>query len=162
MEDGTNGSSHNEQTVVSHSMKKLLLVINCIVLSIGSCGGPLIHRLYFIYGGKRIWLSAWLLTSAWPLILIVLIFTFYSRRADSSAKLFSLKPRVILASSVLGVFSGLDGYLFTYGVAKLPVSTSSLLASSQLVFTAGFSLNFSMPCIFSKTLLPPSQNISLA
>ncbi|KAK1367050.1 putative purine permease [Heracleum sosnowskyi] len=138
MEDGSNVSSHETQSVLGPSMKKALLLVNCTVLSIGSCGGPLIHRLYFIYGGKRIWLSSWLLTAGWPLILIVLIITFYYRRANSSAKLFNLKPRLILASAVLGVFSGVDGYLFSYGVAKLPVSTTALITSLQLVFTAVF------------------------
>jgi hypothetical protein len=34
-------------------MKKVLIVIKSILLSIGNCGGPLIMRLYFIHGGKE-------------------------------------------------------------------------------------------------------------
>ncbi|KAL8096369.1 hypothetical protein AgCh_037358 [Apium graveolens] len=112
-----------------------------MVLAIGNCGGPLIMRLYFIHGGERIWLSSWLLTAGWPFILIVLIPIFYHRRAttgNSTTKLFNMKPRLILASAVVGVLTGVDNYLYSYGVAKLPVSTSSLLIASQLAFTAGF------------------------
>lgn len=130
-----------ETQALSPYMRKTLLIISCIVLAIGNCGGPLIMRLYFIYGGERIWLSSWLLTAGWPFILVVLIPTFYHRRAtmgDTTAKLFNMKPRLILASAVIGILTGADNYLYAYGVAKLPVSTSSLLIASQLAFTAGF------------------------
>lgn len=133
--------SHQETPTLSPSMRRTLLVISCIVLSIGNCGGPLIMRLYFIHGGKKIWLSSWLLTAGWPLIIIVLSATTYHRRAtmgDSTAKLFNMKPRLFLASAVIGTLTGADNYLYSYGVAKLPVSTSALVIASQLAFTAGF------------------------
>ncbi|KAL8096370.1 hypothetical protein AgCh_037359 [Apium graveolens] len=98
-------------------------------------------RLYFINGGKRIWLSSWLLTAGWPFILIVLIVTFYYCRATTgnfTAKVFNMKPRLIIASTVLGILTGADNYLYAYGVARLPVSTAALVIASQLVFTAGF------------------------
>lgn len=123
----------------SPSMKKTLLIVNCILLSIGNCC-PLMMRLYFIHGGKRIWLSSWLLTAGWPFILIVLIGTFYYRRATTgnlTAKLFNMKPRLIIASTVLGILTGVDNYLYAYGVARLPVSTAALVIASQLAFTAG-------------------------
>lgn len=129
----------------SPSMKKALLLVNCILLSIGNCGCPLIMRLYFIHGGKRIWLTSWLLTAGWPLILIVLLVTFYYRRAttgNSTPKVFNSKPRLILASTVLGILTGFDNYLYAYGVARLPVSTAALVIASQLAFTAGLHYYF--------------------
>ncbi|KAK1367044.1 putative purine permease [Heracleum sosnowskyi] len=129
------------ETHESPSMRKTLLVVNCILLSIGNCGCPLIMRLYFIHGGKRIWLTSWLLTAGWPFILIVLIVTFYYRRAttdNSASKLFNIKPRLIIASTVLGILTGVANYLYAYGVARLPVSTAALVIASQLGFTAGF------------------------
>lgn len=125
----------------SPSMKKTLLLVNCILLSIGNCGCPLIMRLYFIHGGKRIWLTSCLLTAGWPFILIVLIVTFYYRRSatgNSTPKLFNMRPRLIIASTVLGILTGVDNYLYAYGVARLPVSTAALVIASQLAFTAGF------------------------
>ncbi|KAL8126482.1 hypothetical protein AgCh_013681 [Apium graveolens] len=126
---------------LSPSMKRTLLIINCIVLSIGNCGGPLIMRLYFIHGGKRIWLSSFLETAGWPFILIILIAAFFYRRittGKSTAKLFNMKPRLFFASAFIGILTGLDDYLYAYGVSKLPVSTSAIVIASQLGFTAGF------------------------
>ncbi|MCD7447791.1 hypothetical protein HAX54_034777 [Datura stramonium] len=143
----------------SSRMKKILLVINCIILAIGNCGSPLITRLYFIKGGKRIWLSSWLQTAAWPIILIPLSFSYFNRRRESlgempsttvqnnnnnndndnnNAELVLMTPRILIASIGMGVLTGVDNYLYAYGLAKLPVSTSALLIASQLAFTAGF------------------------
>ncbi|XP_059631285.1 purine permease 3-like [Cornus florida] len=125
---------------VSPSMKKALLLLNCILLSIGNCGGPLIMRLYFVKGGKRIWLSSWLETGGWPVILIPLTITYMQRRAKegSTAKLFFMKPRLFFAAAVIGILTGADDYFYAYGVARLPVSTSALIIATQLAFTAGF------------------------
>ncbi|KAH6758804.1 purine permease 3 [Perilla frutescens var. frutescens] len=121
-------------------MKKTFLIINCIILAIGNCGGPLVMRLYFIHGGKRIWFSSWLETGGWPLILIPLLVAYTRRRCNtaSAAELCLMMPPVFFASVFIGVLTGADNYLYAYGVAKLPVSTSSLLIASQLAFTAGF------------------------
>ncbi|KAL1814062.1 hypothetical protein ACET3Z_024127 [Daucus carota] len=139
----TDASLHETEasSVLSSSTRKMLLIISCISLSIGNCGGPLIMRLYFIHGGNRIWLSSWLITAGWPLIILVLIAASYHRRAttgDYTSKLFNMKLRVIIASAVVGSLTGVDNYLFSYGIAKLPVSTSALVIASQLAFTAGF------------------------
>ncbi|XP_017255156.1 purine permease 1 isoform X1 [Daucus carota subsp. sativus] len=138
MEAETHASPHER---LSPSLKNTLLVINCMVLSIGHCGGPLVTRLYFIHGGKRVWLSSCLLTAGWPFILVIFLATFWFRRAtlsDYTAKLFNIRPRLFLASAVIGILTGVDDYIYAYGVARLPVSTVALIIASQLVFTAGF------------------------
>ncbi|KAG9137901.1 hypothetical protein Leryth_023848, partial [Lithospermum erythrorhizon] len=119
---------------------KILLLINCSILAIGNCGGPLIMRLYYIHGGKRIWLSAILQTAGFPIILIPLIFSYFNRRKseDSNSRLVIMKPLLFFFSIFIGILTGLDDYLYAYGSSKLPVSTSSLIVASQLVFTAGF------------------------
>lgn len=132
--------SPQETKRLSTSMKNTLLLINCIVLSIGHCGGPLVTRLYFIHGGKRVWLSSCLLTAGWPFILIIFIATFCFRRAtigNYTAKLFNIKPRLFLASAFIGILTGVDDYIYAFGVARLPVSTVALIIASQLAFTAG-------------------------
>ncbi|KAK7822600.1 purine permease 3 [Quercus suber] len=122
------------------AMNKVLLILSCILLSIGNCGGPLIMRLYFIHGGKRVWFSSWLETGGWPIILVPLIITYLNRRAKqgSSTKRFFMRPPLFIASAVIGILTGFDDYLYAYGVARLPVSTSSLIIASQLAFTAAF------------------------
>ncbi|XP_055824153.1 purine permease 3-like [Solanum dulcamara] len=159
----------------SSRTKKFLLVINCIILAIGNCGGPLITRLYFIKGGKRIWLSSWLQTVAWPIILIPLAFSYFNRRREFQGKIFEnndnnnnnsktkvilMTPWIFVSSIGIGVLIGFDNYLYAYGVAKLPVSTSALLIASQLAFTAGFAFllvkqkftSYSINSIFVLTL----------
>ncbi|KAB1203874.1 Purine permease 3 [Morella rubra] len=121
-------------------MKKVLLILNCILLSIGNCGGPLIMRLYFIHGGERVWLSSWLETGGWPIMLLPLIVAYFRRRATQGPRtqVFFMKPPLFVASAVIGILTGFDDYLYAYGGARLPVSTSSLIIASQLAFTAGF------------------------
>ncbi|KAG9139795.1 hypothetical protein Leryth_026624 [Lithospermum erythrorhizon] len=118
----------------------ILLLINCILLAIGNCGGPLIMRLYFIHGGKRIWLSAFLETGGFPIILVPLIISYINRCKSQGrkAKIIFMKPLLFLACACLGILTGLDDYLYAYGSSRLPVSTSSLIIASQLTFTAGF------------------------
>lgn len=97
-------------------------------------------RLYFTHGGNRVWLSRWLETGGWPIIFFPLIITYFRRRAKQggTTKLFSMKPTLFIASAVVGVLTGLDDYLYAYGVKRLPVSTSSLIIATQLAFTAIF------------------------
>ncbi|CAM8942950.1 unnamed protein product [Rhodiola kirilowii] len=49
-----------------------------------------------------------------------------------------MKLPLLVGSAFIGVITGLDDYLYAYGVARLPVSTSSLIIASQLAFTAFF------------------------
>jgi drug/metabolite transporter (DMT)-like permease len=121
-------------------MKRALLLLNSIFLAIGACGGPMVMRLYFIHGGNRVWLSSWLETGGWPINFIPLLITYLQRRSKegSSAKIYFIERPVFIAATVIGVLTGLDDYLYAYGVALLPVSTSSLVLASQLAFTAVF------------------------
>ncbi|CAJ1971718.1 unnamed protein product [Sphenostylis stenocarpa] len=125
------------------SMKRVGVVLNSILLAIGTSGGPLVMRLYFIHGGNRIWLSSFLETAAFPLILIPLTISHISRRHahhhhSSKPNLISIKLPLFLASAFIGILTGLDDYLYACGIARLPVSTSSLIQSSHLAFTAVF------------------------
>ncbi|MCD9558631.1 hypothetical protein HAX54_016082 [Datura stramonium] len=127
-----------EEQGLSSNMRRILLLINCLILAVGVCGGPLMMRLYYVEGGSRIWLSSWLQTGGWPLTLIPLaILYLYRRKTEGSdVKFYFITPRIFIASAVIGVLTGLDDYLYSWGGSKLPVSTSSLLIAAQLAFTA--------------------------
>ncbi|XP_077213748.1 purine permease 3-like [Tasmannia lanceolata] len=127
---------------LTKATKTAFLVINSIIFSIGNIGGPLLLRLYFLRGGKRKWLSSWLETGGWPIMLIPLLISYHNRRLKdgNTAKVFFITPRLFIACFVLGILTGMDDYLYAFGVSYLPVSTSALLISSQLAFTAVFAL----------------------
>ncbi|XP_060173292.1 purine permease 3-like [Lycium barbarum] len=127
-----------EDQGLSTNMRRFLLIINCLITAVGICGGPLMLRLYFVEGGSRIWFNSSLQTSGWPLTLIPLAFLYLYRRKieGSDAKFYFITPRIFIASFIIGVLTGLDAFLYTWGASKLPVSTSTLLLSSQLAFTA--------------------------
>ncbi|PON63419.1 Purine permease [Parasponia andersonii] len=132
---------HQNSTKTKHSTA--LLILSCLLLTLGNCGGPLIMRLYFIHGGKRVWLSSWLETGGWPVILVPLAAAYYRRRrrhttTSTTAKLFQMNLFLFVGSAVIGLLTGLDDYIYADGVARLPVSTLSLIIASHLAFTAGF------------------------
>ncbi|CAN1188684.1 Purine permease 3 [Linum perenne] len=143
-ESNTNNNNKQDQEADQPpaTMKRALLIINCIILAIGNCGGPLIMRLYFLHGGKRVWLSGWLQTGGWPIMLLPLTVAYFLRRhtdtTTSTSTFFLVKRRLFLSAVIIGILTGFDDYLYAYGVARLPVSTSSLVIATQLVFTAGF------------------------
>ncbi|XP_076917797.1 purine permease 3-like [Bidens hawaiensis] len=141
METGiTSNQQEENKDKMGKSMKKTLLVLNCLMLGIGNCSGPLVQRLYFVKGGKRVWISSWLQTAGWPFLIIPLIcsFLYKKRNGNQETKLISLKPSVFFPCVILGFLTGLDDYLAAYGVSRLPVSTSALIIATQLAFTAGF------------------------
>ncbi|KAF2320468.1 hypothetical protein GH714_027720 [Hevea brasiliensis] len=136
----SNNQVSGEEEKMSKSLKKFLLIVNGAMLAIGNCGGPLIQRLYFLKGGKGVWISSFLQTAGWPFIIFPLFVSYLYRRRKkgSRAKLFYISPHLFLACAVIGVLTGLDDFLAAYGVSLLPVTTSALIIATQLGFTAGF------------------------
>ncbi|XP_059651095.1 purine permease 3-like [Cornus florida] len=136
----TNNQVPYKEEKKKKAMKRALLLVNCTILAIGNSGGPLLMRFYFLKGGKSIWLSSWLETGGWPFIMIPIIVSYFYRRSKEGpgAKLFSITPFLVLPCAVVGVLTGVDDYLYSYGVSLLPLSTSELIIASQLAFTAGF------------------------
>lgn len=121
---------HVHNKIMSSKLKRALLVAaNVTLMALGLTGGPIVSRLYFIHGGGRRWLSSLLETAAFPILLLPL---------SLSSSSISITPRLFLASTVLGLLTGLDDFLYAYGLSFLPVSTSALLIASQLAFTALF------------------------
>lgn len=129
-----------EQEKLKNRLKRALLVLNCMMLGLGNCGGPLVSRLYFVKGGKRIWLSSWLLTGGWPLLILPLSITYFLRRSKQGpqTKLYGMNLGLFFRCAFIGILTGVDDYLSAYGSSRLPVSTSALIIATQLAFTAGF------------------------
>ncbi|XP_020104228.1 purine permease 3-like [Ananas comosus] len=119
-----------------------LVLLNGALMLLGG-GGPLLLRLYFVHGGHRLWLPSLLQLCGWPLLLLPLSFSYLRRRtaASNSPHLHRrrhIAPPLAAAFVVLGLLNGLDCYLYAFASSDLPLSTSSLLISTQLAFTAFF------------------------
>ncbi|KAI3833829.1 hypothetical protein MKX03_002169 [Papaver bracteatum] len=130
-------------------MKQVLLMVNCILLSVGQVGGPMMLRLYYLHGGQRKWLSSWLQTSAFPILLIPLMVSWFKSKSKSNSQSrstnavnpgFLLTRKLFIWSVIVGIITGLDSFLFAVGYSYLPVSVASLLLATQLAFTAVFAL----------------------
>ncbi|GAA0185877.1 hypothetical protein Leryth_020425 [Lithospermum erythrorhizon] len=130
----TNNKSNN-------ALKKFFLFLSSFLLIAGCCAGGLITRLYFIHGGKRIWLSSWLQTIGCPIIFVPLSLSYMNRRktqGSKNTKLVLIKSYLFVCASLIGVVFGAIDYLYGYGSSRLPVSTASLIYGCQLAFTSVF------------------------
>ncbi|XP_020682919.1 purine permease 3-like [Dendrobium catenatum] len=140
-EDILHASNSNTvmESLRTPKMKRLIMLsLNILLLLIGGTGSPLILRVYFLHGGDRKWFSGFLQTAGFPFLLFPMLFSFLRRRRTSSGGLFLLTPPLFLYCAILGLITGIDDYLYSYGLSFLPVSTASLLISMQLGFTAIF------------------------
>lgn len=119
-----------------------LVLLNGALMLLGG-GGPLLLRLYFVHGGHRLWLPSLLQLCGWPILLLPLSFSYLRRRTAASDSPHRLRrrhiaPPLAAAYVVLGLLNGLDCYLYAFASSDLPLSTSSLVTSTQLAFTAFF------------------------
>lgn len=122
------------------SIKSLLILINCIFISVGQISGVLLVRIYFLHGGKRKWLQAFLLTAGFPILILPISISYVKKRKKitNNNNRFLVTPKLAIFSAILGILLGICSYLYTFGISYLPVSISSLLSSTSLAFTAIF------------------------
>ncbi|XP_068651562.1 purine permease 3-like [Aristolochia californica] len=115
-----------------------ILLLNVAFAAVGTIGGPLLIRLYYLHGGNRKWIASWVQTAGFPIFLIPLSVLF--SRSKLAGAPFWAEPKLLISSAVIGLLIGLDNFMYSLGLSYLPVSTSSLLFSTQLAFTAFFAL----------------------
>ncbi|MCL7023149.1 hypothetical protein MKW94_028519 [Papaver nudicaule] len=118
-----------------------LLILFCFFSAFGYIGGPLLQRLYYTNGGGRKWLSSMLQTVGFPVLIAPLSYIYIKKvngPSYDSSWVFMMEPKLFIYSAIIGVALGLDNYMYSAGLFYLPVSTSSLLFSTQLAFTAIF------------------------
>ncbi|KAG9457230.1 hypothetical protein H6P81_001738 [Aristolochia fimbriata] len=137
---GREENHHDQRTDGKNKAGWLLLLFNISLTAIGTIGGPLLLRLYYVNGGNRKWLMSWLQTAGFPLLLFPLSILYLRHRSARPGVPFTAEPKLLLSSAAIGFLVGLNNFLYSLGLSYLPVSTSSLLFSTQLAFTAFFAL----------------------
>lgn len=123
---------HEEQAESGKRYNMILLGINYMCLFVGSVSSSLLSKFYFNHKGGSRWVSTWVQCAGFPLLL----FPIYLFKICTDRKPFTgFTPKILCLSIFIGFLLGLNNLLFSWGNSYLPVSTNSLVLSTQLAFT---------------------------
>ncbi|XP_027338314.1 probable purine permease 4 [Abrus precatorius] len=131
--DKTTMQLHADQKSCTNKRYMPLLVTNYLCLFVGSLCSSLLSKYYFIHKGSSRWVSTWVQTAGFPLLMIPIALS-YLLNFTKRKPFTDFTPKMLILSGSIGVVLGLNNLLFSWGNSYLPVSTSALLLSSQLVF----------------------------
>ncbi|KAJ8765958.1 hypothetical protein K2173_020474 [Erythroxylum novogranatense] len=111
-----------------------LLAINYVCLFVGSVSSSLLLKFYFIHKGSSRWVSTWVQCAGFPLLVLPIYLPYYLFKNTDRPPFAGFTSKTLLLSTLIGFMLGINNLLISWGNSYLPVSTSSLLLSSQLVF----------------------------
>ncbi|CAI0394495.1 unnamed protein product [Linum tenue] len=109
----------------------ILLFLSSLAMLVAFPASSLLSRVYYSNGGTSKWVISWVAVAGWPLSALILLPTYVICKRSPTPLTFKLVASYI----VLGFLSGADNLMYAYAYAYLPASTSSLLASSSLIFS---------------------------
>ena len=132
--ENTEQHHHEDQKSMKNKRYKFLLFINYVLLFVGSVSSSLLTKYYFNHKGSSKWVSSWVQCAGFP-FLVIPIFLPSLLNYTERKPFTDFTPKMLCYSFCIGVMLGFNNLLYSFGVAYLPVSTSALLLSSQLVFT---------------------------
>ncbi|KAK4386495.1 Purine permease 21 [Sesamum angolense] len=120
------------------------MFICTLFVLLGQSSATLLGRLYYNEGGNAVLLAALLETIGFP---ILIPFALYFSAQDLSRDDAPVNdpPSNLIRAAVyifLGLFQAATGVLYSVGLQNLPVSTFSLISTTQLGFNALFSFFF--------------------
>ncbi|XP_014522719.1 purine permease 21-like [Vigna radiata var. radiata] len=164
-------SFHGPMNESAMSRKKMyyswfrIVIHSALVLVCGSAA-TLLGRLYYEKGGKSKWMGTLVQLGGFP-ILLPYYFITAPKNLTTNNSIHPNQPSATMLAFVyvsIGLLLALGFYLYSVGLWYLPVSTYSLICSSQLAFNALFSyflnsLKFTPYMVSSLVLLTISSTL---
>ncbi|XP_076890690.1 putative purine permease 4 [Bidens hawaiensis] len=114
---------------------KLLLIITFICLFVGSVASSLLIKFYFIHKGSSRWVSTWIQSAGFPILLIPIYLPYCLQNVNPRKPFSGFDMNVLGLCFGVGLILVMSNLCISWGNSYLPMSTSSLVLSSQLVFT---------------------------
>ncbi|XP_054777070.1 purine permease 21-like [Prosopis cineraria] len=113
-----------------------------ISVLLGQSAATMLGRLYYQQGGHNKWLGTLVTLVGFPILIPFYCIPASKCPSATTSIHVNHEPSVSMSAFVyvsLGLLLALDCYLFSFGLSYLPVSTFSLICSSELAFNAFFS-----------------------
>ncbi|CAK8565739.1 unnamed protein product [Lathyrus sativus] len=141
------------------------IVIYAVLVLVGQSAATLLGRLYYEKGGKSKWMETVVQLAGFPILLPYYFFISSTKKLTKNKNNniidpIPYQPPVFMLAFVyvsIGLLVGLICYLFSFGLLYLPVSTFTLICSSQLGFNALFAYFLNSlkltPCIINSLVL---------
>ncbi|KAK8571564.1 hypothetical protein V6N13_047233 [Hibiscus sabdariffa] len=129
-----NQTTEEDQKSMTNKRYLPLLLLNYAMLFVGSLSSSLLSKYYFNHEGSSRWVSTWVQSAGFPLLVIPIVLPYYVFNTTQRKPFTRFTPKILVLSVFIGFMIGINNLLFSWGISYLPVSTSSLVLSSQLVF----------------------------
>jgi hypothetical protein len=165
-------NSFEDQTMNKKTRYYFKLAFYATLVLVGQSSATLLGRLYFEKGGKSKWMATVIQLAGFPILLPYYFFIsstkkFTTNKNNNINIIHPNQPSIFMLAFVyvsIGLIVALICYLFSIGLLYLPVSTFTLICSSQLGFNALFafflnSLKFTPYIINSLVLLTISSSL---
>ncbi|GFP94902.1 probable purine permease 9 [Phtheirospermum japonicum] len=115
------------------------MIIYTLFVLLGQSSATLLGRLYYNEGGNTVLLAALLETIGFPILIPFALYFSSSHQSNNNNKTTTNDCDNDTVYTFLGLFQAGSGVLYAIGLQNLPVSTFSLLNTTQLGFSAFFS-----------------------
>ncbi|KAL4387426.1 hypothetical protein GQ457_09G003600 [Hibiscus cannabinus] len=117
------------------------IVLLTVLVLAGQATATLLGRLYFEKGGKSQWLVTLMQLSGFPILILYYCLSSLKKPTVAGSGTSPPASAVVLASVYvsLGLIVATYCFLYSVGLRYLPLSTYSLISTSQLAFNAFFS-----------------------